>query len=597
MSNRERASTPPRPAALPFAGLKFAVYARKSTEDARHEDHTSLARQVEHARAYVARKGGLVLADQIYTDEAISGAEFKARAGLLRLLDTLRTGTGFTALVMSEESRLGREQLETGYLLKQITDAGVRVFYYLEDREARLDSALGKIMASLTLFGAELEREKARQRARDAAARKARQGFVTGGEPYGYENVRYQGGREVPRGQPHDYVKRRIRPEEAAVVRGLFRMYAAGWGMTRIAKAMNGAAAYADQTREFFGGQRVPPPRGRTASWAPSAIREMLYRPLYHGTIVWGKTTHTDRHGRAGVRLNRGEPDWLVCPAPELQIVEDALWAAVQQRLQLAKATFLRDMRGKLWGKPERGREGRYLLTGLARCGCCRWNLVVLGRDRRVYGCAHALKRGACANTLAQRVETVDAAFLSALEAEALRPERFRYAVRCGVARLQEELGRQPDRGPALAQEKASLTRKIRRLVEAIGEGQGPAALVEEIRRAEARVQEIEAELARRQAAPVLGTLDLTTLEQDVGEQLGRFAALLRGNIPRARQALKKLLVDRVDFSPVDSGTGRKTYRFRGELNYGAVLQGSGIYAGCPQRDTMAFGRWRFEEV
>ena len=199
-------------------------------------------------------------------------------------------------------------------------------------------------------------------------------------------------------------------------------------------------------------------------------------------------------------------------------------------------------------------------------------------------------KRGACANTLAQRVETVDAAFLAALEAEALRPERFRYAVRCGVARLQAELGKEPDRGPALAQEKASLTRKIRRLVEAIGEGQGPAALVEEIRRAEARVQEIEAELARRQAAPVLGTLDLTQLEQEVGEQLGRFAALLRGNIPRARQALKKLLVDRVDFSPVDSGTGRKTYRFRGELNYGAVLQGSGIYAGCPQRDTPGSG-------
>jgi hypothetical protein len=36
---------------------------------------------------------------------------------------------------MSEESRLGREAIETAYALKQIVQAGVRVFFYLEDRE------------------------------------------------------------------------------------------------------------------------------------------------------------------------------------------------------------------------------------------------------------------------------------------------------------------------------------------------------------------------------------------------------------------------------------------------------------------------------
>jgi hypothetical protein len=36
---------------------------------------------------------------------------------------------------MSEESRLGREAIETAYALKQLDRAGVRVFLYLEDRE------------------------------------------------------------------------------------------------------------------------------------------------------------------------------------------------------------------------------------------------------------------------------------------------------------------------------------------------------------------------------------------------------------------------------------------------------------------------------
>ena len=46
----------------------------------------------------------------------------------------------FQVLVMSEESRLGREAIETAYALKQIVQAGIRVFFYLEDRERTLDS-------------------------------------------------------------------------------------------------------------------------------------------------------------------------------------------------------------------------------------------------------------------------------------------------------------------------------------------------------------------------------------------------------------------------------------------------------------------------
>src|SRR5262245_66696027 len=54
---------------------------------------------------------------------------FRVRALASDLLDSR------TYLVMSEESRLGRESIETGWTLKKIIDAGVRVFYYLEDRE------------------------------------------------------------------------------------------------------------------------------------------------------------------------------------------------------------------------------------------------------------------------------------------------------------------------------------------------------------------------------------------------------------------------------------------------------------------------------
>src|SRR5919112_6848070 len=104
-------------------------------------------------------------------------------------MNALKPRPAFQVLIMSEESRLGREQIETAYALKQIMDAGVRVFFYLEDRERTLDTPLDKVMLSLTGFAAEMEREKARQRTYDAMLRKAKGGHVTGGRVYGYRNV------------------------------------------------------------------------------------------------------------------------------------------------------------------------------------------------------------------------------------------------------------------------------------------------------------------------------------------------------------------------------------------------------------------------
>jgi len=110
---------------------------------------------------------------------ASDGAEFANRPGFLRLMNALKPRHAFQALVMSEESRLGREAIETAYALKQLVQAGVRVFFYLEDRERTLDSPSDKIMLSLTAFADELEREKARQRTCDAMVRKTRAGHVT----------------------------------------------------------------------------------------------------------------------------------------------------------------------------------------------------------------------------------------------------------------------------------------------------------------------------------------------------------------------------------------------------------------------------------
>src|SRR5262245_16033596 len=212
-----------------------AIYARKSTDQSGvADDQKSVARQSEHARAYAERKGWRVADEHIYVDDGISGAEFANRPGFLRLMNALKPKPGFQVLVMSEESRLGREAIETAYALKQLVQAGVRVFFYLEDRERTLDSSTDKIMLSLPTFADELEREKARQRTFDAMVRKAKAGHVTGGRTFGYDNVVVNG----PDGT-RAYVTRQINEAEAAVVRQIFKLSADGVGMTSIAKRLN----------------------------------------------------------------------------------------------------------------------------------------------------------------------------------------------------------------------------------------------------------------------------------------------------------------------------------------------------------------------
>jgi hypothetical protein len=106
--------------------------------------------------------------EHVFVDDGISGAEFVKRPGFLRLMNALKPRPAFQILVMSEESRLGRESIETSYALIQIIDTGVRLFFYLEDRERTLESAIDKVMLALTNFASEVERERAKQRTYDA---------------------------------------------------------------------------------------------------------------------------------------------------------------------------------------------------------------------------------------------------------------------------------------------------------------------------------------------------------------------------------------------------------------------------------------------
>src|SRR3989442_11894645 len=153
-----------------------AIYARKSNDqNGVAEEAKSVTRQIEHATAYAQHKGWTVADEHVYVDDGISGAEFVNRPGFVRLMNAVAgKPRPFDVLVMSEESRLGREQFETSAATWKIVTAGIRVFFYLTDAERKLENPTDKLLMSVTAFTDEMEREKIRLRVYDGMMRRAR---------------------------------------------------------------------------------------------------------------------------------------------------------------------------------------------------------------------------------------------------------------------------------------------------------------------------------------------------------------------------------------------------------------------------------------
>jgi site-specific DNA recombinase len=540
--------------------MNAAVYARKSTDQNVSEDAKSVARQVANARAYATRRGWTVNDAHVYTDDDISGAEFARRPGFVRLMAALKPSPPFQVLIVSEGSRLGRESIETSWSLKQLIAAGVRVFMYLDDREQTLESAMDKVMLSLRTYADEVEREAGRQRTYDALLRKARAGHVTGGRLFGYENVTVT----TPDGR-RSHVERRIIEAEADVIRRIFTLCAEGHGQTAIAKRLND--------------ERAPSPRaqrGRPRAWAPSTIREALFRTAYHGEITWNRSRKRDPWGQVRQQDRRPE-DWIAVPAPQLRIVSEELWAAAHARLDADRRAYLAATGGQTWGRPRRPLESKYLLTGLAKCGACSGSLYVkrrnwssgTGRGRiGFYGCTNHHLRGSaiCANSLEVPMALADRAVLDVIVRDVLTPDRVQRSIDRALELLQPGAGAALD--AQLTARLAVVTLEIDRLVSAIAAAGNVPALAAAVKSRTVEQQALRRQLDAHRQPPV----DIKALLARVEAKAKDWRGVLSRQTSEARMILRSLLAMPVVFTPHRSA-GTRRYEFSLEVSLQGLLQ------------------------
>lgn len=468
-------------------------------------------------------------------NDGISGAEFANRPGFLRLMNALKSWPPFQVLVMSEESRLGREAIETAYALKQLVTGGVRAFFYLEARERTLDSPTQTFMMSVTAFTDALERDKARIRVTDAMPRKARAGYCCGGRVFGYDNV------EVPwPSGKRSHVVNRINPAEAAVVRQIFELAAMGHGVKTIAKALNARGLPAQR-----------PQRQRPRGWAPSSVYEILRRDLYRGVRVWNKSKKRDAWGKKQQR-DRPLTEWLIIPVEDLRIVSDDLWNAVQTRAR-ARVVIVADYRQGRRADVQDGRGVRshYFLTGFGECATCGGSMQVVSRASKTgrnfrYICGTYWNRGAsiCPNGRRVEMSVADAALRELLKAEVLRPSVIEPALERALELLQTDKDDQARR-PAVERALAAVDTQLANLVETAASGGAVPAVLQDLAQHDQKRRRLTAELGRLDVGPTRND-QADELRALMRALLDDWDALLSGDMAEARPILDQVLAGRI---------------------------------------------------
>ncbi len=391
---------------------RAAVYIRVSTETQEREG-TSLDTQERACVAHAELQGCEVV--RIARDTA-SGATLD-RPGMRELRQLVRQ-RAVDVVVAYAMDRLARDQLKLAVLVDEVLDAGVRLEIVTEPFE---DSALGRMMASLRGFAAELEREKIAERTSRGKGERARSGRVpqaTGRGIYGYTYDRDSG-------------KRVVNEAQAKVVQCLFNEFVGRRSCNAIANRLN-----AEGVPAFAGGR-----------WYPLTVRRILVNETYTGRTVYRRTeavkVFDPKLGRKVRRvMPRDESEHIVVPEATPAIVSLDTFERVQQIL----------------ADPERrarvDRAGTFLLRGRVRCAHC--GSAMNGRSSngsryRYYECSRKARLGkeACPQSRSVPAAELEASVRSAIANALAHPRRV-------LAELRRVSG-----GKAMAAKVASLRRQL----------------------------------------------------------------------------------------------------------------------------------------
>lgn len=519
---------------------RAAIYARYSSDNQRE---ASIEDQVRLCRELITREGWALA--EVFHDAAISGStEF--RPGYQALLEGARQKR-FDVVVAEALDRLSRDQADTALLFKHLKFFGIQIFTRAEGQITELHVGLKGTMNALFLQDLAQKTHRG-QRGRVEAGKSG------GGRCYGYDVLR----RLDERGEPI-WGDRAINPTEAAVVRRIFEMFAAGRSPIAIAKTLNADG--------------VPGPSGN--AWRDTTIRGharrgtgILRNQLYIGRMVWNRMKFV-LNPETGRRVSRPNDDvqLIATEVPDLRIVEQGLWDRVQARLREIRSAAGADdpNRPRYWEH----RRPQHILTGKVVCGRCGGSMTNIGRD--YLACSAAHRQGTCSNGRGIRRQVLEKLILDALQQRLMKPEHVATFITEFNAEWNRISAQASAQQSANQRELESVKRKLAGLVDAIADGLRAPGLQQKLDELEARKKELQDAL---EATPAPAPLLHPRLAEVYRERIQDLRTALKGPDGTAALEIVRSLIERVVLHPLTDGDRGFEIELVGEVAAMVALAG-----------------------
>ena len=273
---------------------RVAAYARVSSgKDAMLH---SLAAQVSYYSELIQRNPQWEYAG-VYADENLSGTK-EARPEFQRMLQDCRDGK-IDRILCKSTSRFARNTVTLLETARELKGLGISVYFEKENIDTM--SGDGELMLTILASFAQEESRSVSENCKWRVRKKFEQGIPTGMRMYGYD---------VRNGSFS------IRPEEAEVVRRIFRMYLDGMGSERIMRVLNA--------------EGIPAPE--SGPWNAGTIMMMLRNEKYVGDLLLQKS-YVNNHVDKKQLPNRGELPQYFVAEDHAPIIDGETFGAVQAEI------------------------------------------------------------------------------------------------------------------------------------------------------------------------------------------------------------------------------------------------------------------------
>ena len=310
---------------MPENQKRAVIYCRVSTQEQAQRD--ALAVQVEEAQNAV-KSNEWVLVDQYIEME--SGTTKHGRSEYMRLLDDIKDKNKFDIIVIKSLDRLNRSAKNWYLFVEELVNNDKLLYIYMDRAFYKTDDRLISGVKAIL----------AEQYSRDLSSK------INNAHEYRQKN----GTTVLINNNTYGYVKNpdksvSIHPEEAEMIRKIYRLAAQGCGSRTISKIL-----YQDGIRNRNGNQLEE-----------SSIRRIIKNPLFKGVVVMNKR-HFDFERKKEIK--NPESEWIYHQGLVPAIVEEELWEKANKMLKLSAAQV------KGAGRQKKHRE-LYDFSGKLICGEC----------------------------------------------------------------------------------------------------------------------------------------------------------------------------------------------------------------------------------